>query len=453
MERLGSGIEAGRLSTNEYASNFSDLHPRLDRHEALVASDRCYFCYDAPCMTACPTAIDIPMFIRQISTGNPLGSAQTIFAQNILGGMCARVCPTETLCEDVCVRNTAEDRPVEIGRLQRYATDIAMEAGRQFFERKASSGKKIVVVGAGPAGLAAAHRLAVNGHEVTVLEAREKSGGLNEYGIATYKAVDDFAQREVDYVTAIGGITIEHGKALGRDYSLSDLSADYDAVFLGMGLSGVNGLGIEGEDLSGVEDAVDFIATLRQSEDKATIPVGRRVVVLGGGMTAIDAAIQAKLLGAEEVTICYRRGKQNMNASEYEQDLAASKGVIIRHWLAPKSIIGKDGKVAGIEVEYTAIVDGRLTTTGETGIIAADQIFKAIGQTFSATGLGALQFDKGKIVVDSQGHTSIENVWAGGDCIGTGEDLTVSAVAQGRDAAESINSMLAAGSKPASAVA
>lgn len=404
-------------------------------------------------MTACPTAIDIPLFIRQISTGNPLGSAQTIFAQNILGGMCARVCPTETLCEDVCVRNTAEDRPVEIGRLQRYATDIAMETGRQFFERKAPSGKKIAVVGAGPAGLAAAHRLAVNGHEVTILEAREKSGGLNEYGIATYKAVDDFAQREVNYVTAIGGITIEHGKALGRDYSLSDLSAEYDAVFLGMGLSGVNGLGIEGEDLSGVEDAVDFIAALRQAEDKATIPVGRRVVVLGGGMTAIDAAIQAKLLGAEEVTICYRRGKENMNASEYEQDLAASKGVIIRHWLAPKSIIGKDGKVAGIEVEYTAMTDGKLAGTGETGIIAADQIFKAIGQTFSATGLGALQFEKGKIVVDVQGRTSIENVWAGGDCIGHGEDLTVSAVAQGRDAAESINSMLAAGSQPASAVA
>jgi dihydropyrimidine dehydrogenase (NAD+) subunit PreT len=453
MERLGSGIEAGRLSTNEYASNFSDLHPRLDRHEALVASDRCYFCYDAPCMTACPTAIDIPLFIRQISTGNPLGSAQTIFAQNILGGMCARVCPTETLCEDVCVRNTAEDRPVEIGRLQRYATDIAMEAGRQFFERKAPSGKKIAVVGAGPAGLAAAHRLAINGHDVTILEAREKSGGLNEYGIATYKAVDDFASREVDYVTAIGGITIEHGKALGRDYSLSDLTASYDAVFLGMGLSGVNGLGIEGEDLSGVEDAVDFIAALRQAEDKATIPVGRRVVVLGGGMTAIDAAIQAKLLGAEEVTICYRRGKQNMNASDYEQDLAASKGVIIRHWLAPKSIIGKDGKVAGIEVEYTTIVDGKLTTTGETGLIAADQIFKAIGQTFAASGLGALQFEKGKIAVDPQGRTSLENVWAGGDCIGRGEDLTVSAVAQGRDAAESINSMLAAGSQPASAVA
>ncbi len=453
MERLGSGIEAGRLSSNEYASNFSDLHPRLDKHEALVASDRCYFCYDAPCMTACPTAIDIPMFIRQISTGNPLGSAKTIFDQNILGGMCARVCPTETLCEEVCVRNTAEDRPVEIGRLQRYATDIAMEAGRQFFERKPPSGKKIAVIGAGPAGLAAAHRLAVNGHDVTILEAREKSGGLNEYGIATYKAVDDFAQREVDYVTAIGGIAIEHGKVLGRDFSLSDLTGQYDAVFLGMGLSGVNGLGVEGESLSGVDDAVDFIAALRQAENKASVPIGRRVVVIGGGMTAIDAAVQAKLLGAEEVTICYRRGKENMNASTWEQDLAASRGVIIRHWLAPKSIIGKDGKVAGIEVEYTAMKDGKLAATGETGIIAADQIFKAIGQTFIASGLGALQFEKGKIVVDAEGHTSMENVWAGGDCIGRGEDLTVSAVAQGRDAAESINRMLAAGTQPASAVA
>ena len=453
MERLGSGIEAGRLSSNEYASNFSDLHPRLDRHEALVASDRCYFCYDAPCMTACPTAIDIPMFIRQISTGNPLGSAKTIFDQNILGGMCARVCPTETLCEEVCVRNTAEDRPVEIGKLQRYATDIAMESGRQFFERKAPSGKRIAVVGAGPAGLAAAHRLAVNGHDVTILEAREKSGGLNEYGIATYKAVDDFAQREVDYVTAIGGITIEHGKVLGRDFSLSDLTGRFDAVFLGMGLSAVNGLRVEGETLSGVDDAVDFIAALRQAQDKAAVPIGRRVVVIGGGMTAIDAAIQAKLLGAEEVTICYRRGKENMNASTWEQDLAASRGVIIRHWLAPKSIIGKDGKVAGIEVEYTAMIDGKLAATGETGIIAADQIFKAIGQTFVASGLGALQFERGKIAVDAQGHTSLENVWAGGDCIGRGEDLTVSAVAQGRDAAESINRMLAAGSQPASAVA
>ncbi|CAN7422341.1 NAD(P)-dependent oxidoreductase [Neorhizobium sp. LjRoot104] len=461
MERLGNGqkagIEAGRLAAADYEANFADLHPRLDRHEALVAADRCYFCYDAPCMTACPTSIDIPLFIRQISTGNPIGSAKTIFDQNILGGMCARVCPTETLCEQACVRNTAEDKPVEIGKLQRYSTDIAMEQGRQFYSRKAPTGKTVAVVGAGPAGLAAAHRLAMHGHSVTILEAREKAGGLNEYGIATYKAVDDFAAREVDYVTAIGGIEIVNGQALGRDFSLSDLSAKYDAVFLGMGLAGVNGLGIEGEDLAGVEDAVDFIAALRQAKDKSVLPIGRRVVVLGGGMTAIDAAIQSKLLGAEEVTICYRRGKDNMNASPYEQDLATANGVIIRHWLAPKSIIGKDGPngahVAGIEVEYTAIRDGKLIGTGETGVIAADQIFKAIGQTFSASGLGALQFEKGKIVVDPEGRTSIEGVWAGGDCIGSGEDLTVSAVAQGRDAAESIAKALAAAAQPATAVA
>lgn len=453
MERLETGIHAGRLSPAEYDANFSDLHPRLDKHEALVASDRCYFCYDAPCMTACPTSIDIPLFIRQISTGNPLGSAKTIFDQNILGGMCARVCPTEELCEQACVRNTAEEKPVEIGRLQRYATDAAMNAGRQFYDRAASSGKKIAVVGAGPAGLAAAHRLAVKGHDVVIYDAKPKSGGLNEYGIATYKSVDDFAQKEVDYVLSIGGIEVRNGEQLGRDFSLSDLQQQYDAVFLGLGLAGVNALKVDGESLPGVEDAVDFIAGLRQSADKGAIAIGRRVVVLGGGMTAIDAAVQAKLLGAEEVTICYRRGKEHMNASEFEQDLASSKGVIIRHWLAPKSIVANNGKVAGIEVEYTALAEGRLVTTGETGVIAADQIFKAIGQTFEASGLGALRMENGRITIDAEGQTSIEGVWAGGDCVLGGDDLTVSAVAQGRDAAESINRMLTAGLQPAVAVA
>lgn len=453
MERLETGIHAGRLSPAEYDANFSDLHPRLDKHEALVASDRCYFCYDAPCMTACPTSIDIPLFIRQISTGNPLGSAKTIFDQNILGGMCARVCPTEELCEQACVRNTAEEKPVEIGRLQRYATDTAMNAGRQFYDRAAATGKKIAVVGAGPAGLAAAHRLAVKGHDVVIYDAKPKSGGLNEYGIATYKSVDDFAQKEVDYVLSIGGIEVKNGQLLGRDFSLSDLQQQYDAVFLGLGLAGVNALKVDGEGLPGVEDAVDFIAGLRQSADKGAIAIGRRVVVLGGGMTAIDAAVQAKLLGAEEVTICYRRGKEHMNASEFEQDLAASKGVIIRHWLAPKSIVANNGKVAGIEVEYTALAEGRLVTTGETGVIAADQIFKAIGQTFGASGLGALRMENGRIAIDAEGQTSIEGVWAGGDCVLGGDDLTVSAVAQGRDAAESINRVLAAGSQPAVAVA
>lgn len=453
MERLKNGIRPGRLTPAEYDANFSDLHPRLDNHEALVAADRCYFCYDAPCMTACPTSIDIPLFIRQISTGNPLGSAKTIFDQNILGGMCARVCPTEELCEEACVRNTAEERPVEIGRLQRYATDAAIQAGKQFYTRAASTGKKVAVVGAGPAGLACAHRLAVKGHTVVILDAREKSGGLNEYGIATYKAVDDFAQSEVEYVLSIGGIEVRHGQMLGRDFTLADITSQYDAVFLGLGLAGVNALGIADEDLAGVDDAVAFIAGLRQAADKAAVAIGRRVVVLGGGMTAIDAAVQAKLLGAEEVTICYRRGKEHMNASEFEQDLATSKGVIIRHWMAPKSIIADAGKVAGIEVEYTAITDGKLAGTGETGVIAADQIFKAIGQTFDGSVLGGLKLTSGRIVIDGEGHTSLERVWAGGDCVLGGDDLTVSAVAQGRDAAESINRVLAAGQRPATAVA
>jgi dihydropyrimidine dehydrogenase (NAD+) subunit PreT len=441
------GIAAGRLPTTQYADNFSDLHPPLDRHEAVVEADRCYFCYDAPCMQACPTSIDIPLFIRQIATGNPLGSARTILEQNILGGMCARVCPTETLCEEVCVREVAEGKPVQIGRLQRYATDVAMAQDRQFFPRAAPTGRKVAVVGAGPAGLACAHRLAVKGHDVTIYEAKPKSGGLNEYGIAAYKAVDGFAQAEVDYILDVGGITVENGQVMGRDFTLGALTLKYDAVFLGMGLAGVNALGGEGEEAAGVSNAVDFIAELRQASDLTTLPVGRRVVVLGGGMTAIDAAVQAKLLGAEEVTICYRRGKEHMNASTYEQDLAAANGVSIRHWMQPKRIVGVDGTTVGIELEYTTIADGRLVGTGETVTLAADQVFKAIGQSFDAAPLNGsgpkIALERGRIKVDAEGRTSMSKVWAGGDCVvDAREDLTVAAVAAGRDAAESMHRVL-----------
>jgi glutamate synthase (NADPH/NADH) small chain len=441
------GIAGGRLSSDQYAENFSDLHPPLDHHEALVESDRCYFCYDAPCMNACPTAIDIPLFIREIATGNPLGSAKTIFDQNILGGMCARVCPTETLCEEACVRETAEGKPVQIGRLQRYATDVAMSENKQFYKRADKTGKRIAVVGAGPAGLAAAHRLARHGHDVTILEARPKSGGLNEYGIAAYKSVDGFAQAEVDYVTAIGGIVIDNGKALGRDYQLSDLVKDYDAVFLGMGLGGINALRAEGEDADGVANAVDFISELRQASDLGSLPVGRRVVVIGGGMTAIDAAVQSKLLGADEVTICYRRGQEHMYASEFEQDLAAANGVTIRHWMQPKRVVAEGGKVSAIELEYTTLEGNRLVGTGETVALQADQVFKAIGQSFvpvALNGSGAgIELEGGRIKVDAEGLTSMPQVWAGGDCVVDGrEDLTVSAVAAGRDAAESIHRAL-----------
>ena len=319
-------VKAKRLSSADYADNFTDIHPPLTPHEALVEADRCYFCYDAPCMTACPTSIDIPMFIRQIQAGNPVGSAKTIFAENIMGGMCARVCPTETLCEEVCVRETAEGKPVKIGLLQRHATDTFMEREQAHpFTRAAATGKKVAVIGAGPAGLSCAHRLATYGHDVTVYEAREKAGGLNEYGIASYKTTNDFAQDEVEFILQIDGISIENGKALGRDVTLDQLTRDFDAVFLGLGLPGVNALGLEGEDAKGVIDAVDFIAVLRQTDDVSALEIGRRIVVIGGGMTAIDAAIQSKLLGAEEVTIAYRRGQEHMNASLYEQPLAGAQ--------------------------------------------------------------------------------------------------------------------------------
>ena len=438
---LKDGIAAGRLAPAQYAENFSDLHPPLDKHEAFVESDRCYFCFDAPCQTACPTSIDIPMFIREILSDNPLGAAETIFEQNILGGMCARVCPTEQLCEEACVRETAEGKPVKIGQLQRYATDVAMEQNKQFFTRAPASGKTVAIVGAGPAGLSAAHRLAMHGHDVVIFDGKPKPGGLNEYGIASYKTVGGFAQAEVDYVTAIGGITIETGKLLGEHFTLSELTKKYDAVFLGLGLGGVNALRAEGEETDGVDNAIDFIAELRQAGVLGKLPVVGRVVVIGGGMTAVDAAVQSKLLGAEQVTMVYRRGKGAMSASEFEQDLAAAKGVTIRHWLAPKRVVVSGGKVAGVEFNYMAETDGALKPTGETTTIACDQVFKAIGRTLATDGEG-VTLAGGKIEVDAEGRTSMPKVWAGGDCATGGDDLTVTAVAEGRDAAESIHRAL-----------
>jgi glutamate synthase (NADPH/NADH) small chain len=439
-------VSGGRLGADEYARNFSDLHPPLSKHEAHVEADRCYFCYDAPCIQACPTSIDIPLFIRQIQADNPAGAAKTIFDSNILGGMCARVCPVETLCEEACVRNLAEDKPVKIGELQRYATDHLIERGVHPYVRALASGRRIAVVGAGPAGLACAHRLAMHGHEVTILDARRKPGGLNEYGIAAYKTVDDFAQREVDFILSIGGIALEAGKALGRDFSIVDLKEDFDAVFLGLGLAGVNALGAEGEGARGSIDAVDWIAELRQAKDLAALPVGRRVVVIGGGMTAIDAAVQSKLLGAEEVTIVYRRGQADMKASLWEQELAQTRGVRILHWAKPLRLLADHGAVHAIALERTRLEDGRLVGTGEILTLAADMVFKAIGQTFVPGPLDgardAIRLEGGRIAVDAERRTSMPGVWAGGDCVAGGEDLTVAAAQDGKVAAESINKAL-----------
>ena len=314
------------------------MHPPFTRSEALIEADRCYFCYDAPCTTACPTDIDIPGFIQKIRSDNIKGSAHTILRENIMGGMCARVCPTEILCEEACVRNTHEEKPVNIGLLQRYATDPIFEDGTQLFERAANSGKKVAVVGGGPAGLSCAHRLSMLGHDVVVFNRADKAGGLNEYGIAAYKAVDDFAQREVDYILSIGGVELRNGVALGEDFSLADLRDEYDAVFIGLGLAAVNELGLPNEDMPGVASAIDYIAELRQAEDLSALPVGDRVLVIGGGMTAIDIAVQSKRLGAEQVTLAYRRGPEQMGASEFEQQLAQTSGVTLRHWVVPTAL-------------------------------------------------------------------------------------------------------------------
>ena len=442
-------IAAGRLNVAELAANFADSHPPLSPAQSVVEANRCYFCHDAPCVEACPTGIDIPSFIRKIATGNLLGSAKTILEANILGGSCARVCPTEELCERACVHTAQEHKPIQIGALQRHATDWLMQRPNEQrriapFVRAASTGRRIAVVGAGPAGLACAHALARHGHDVTIFEMRPKPGGLNEYGIAAYKVADDFAQREIAFILAIGGITIEYGKTLGRDVTLGTIRRDFDAVFLGLGQAGVKALGLPGETLSGVRDAIDFIAELRQAP-KLRVAVGRRVVVIGGGNTAIDAATQARRLGAEDVTIVYRRGPEHMTATGKEQEWAQTNNVRLRYWAAPTRLLGTETTVTGVEFARTRLdAEGRLTLTEQTFELAADMVLKAIGQQFVADPLNTDPAEDvpavrdGRIVVDAERRTSVSGVYAGGDCV-PGADLTVNAVQDGKLAAASIH--------------
>src|SRR6185312_16997919 len=314
-EQRGPDIRPGRLAAEDYAAHFADHVPPLTGPQAVLEASRCLYCFDAPCVTACPTRIDVPAFIKRIAEDNVRGAATAILQANPLGGFCARDCPTEVLCEAVCVRNVQQGRPVAIGRLQRFAVDRLMaSADDQIFERAPPSGRRVAVVGAGPAGLACAHALARSGHAVTLYDARPKAGGLNEYGVATYKTTDNYAQREVEWLLALGGITLQCGWTLASVEQFEALRREHDAVFLGLGLADTHQLDVAGETLTGVADAVDFISTLRQATDPGTVPVGRRVVVIGGGMTAVDAAVQSKLLGAERVDIVYRRGPEHMGA-------------------------------------------------------------------------------------------------------------------------------------------
>ncbi|MBV4487880.1 NAD(P)-dependent oxidoreductase [Pseudomonas sp. SWRI153] len=435
-------------STAALAAHFTDLAPPLNARQAHLEASRCLYCYDAPCVNACPSEIDIPSFIRNIHQDNVQGAAQKILSANILGGSCARVCPTEILCQQACVRNNAQEcAPVLIGLLQRYAVDNAHFAEHPF-QRAPATGKRIAVVGAGPAGLSCAHRSAMHGHDVVIFEARDKAGGLNEYGIAKYKLVDDYAQKELDFLLQIGGIEIRHGHRLGENLTLSELHQQFDAVFLGLGLNASKQLGLANEDAPGLLAATDYIRELRQADDLAQLPLAERCIVLGAGNTAIDMAVQMARLGARDVNLVYRRGAADMGATGHEQDIAKANQVRLLTWAQPEHVLLDDqGRVRGMRFARTALVDGRLQITGETFELAADAIFKAIGQSFDGSALGdplarELKRQGERIEVDENLCTSIPGVYAGGDCTSLDQDLTVQAVQHGKRAAEAINAQL-----------
>ena len=435
-------IQHNRLTKEQYEQNFSDIHPPFETKDAaLVEANRCLFCYDAPCMKSCPTGIDVPKFIKQITTDNVKGSAHTIFVSNIMGAGCSKVCPVEKLCEGACVYNLMDEEPIPIAKLQRYSTEKALDNKWQLFKRKESNGKKVAVVGAGPAGLSCAHVLSREGIDVTIFEKEAEGGGLMTYGIAAYKVTPQFCKDEVDYILSIGGISIQYNKELGKDITLEELRKQYDAVYLAFGVGLARQLDIPGEELEGVEDAISFIYDIR-TKGFGQVPVGDKVAVIGMGMTAIDAATQAKRLGAKEVTMLYRRTQEEMPCTQVELDIAKLDGCEIIWLAAPKEILGNNGKAYALVAEVMKLgepdASGRRSpvSTGETFTIEADMVIKAAGQMpfenlVSANGLDN---NSGKIKLKDKATTNIAGVFAGGDCVNGGKEV-VDAVQAGKDGA------------------
>jgi len=442
-------ITPNRLSSQEYDINFSDIHPPFETEDAaLVEANRCLFCYDAPCMKSCPTSINVPKFIKQITTDNIKGSAHTIFDSNIMGAGCSRVCPVEKLCEGACVYNLMDEKPIEIARLQRYSTEMAMDKKWKLFSRKDSTGKKVAVIGAGPAGLSCAHVLSREGVDVTIYEKEKKGGGLMTYGIAAYKVTPQFCEDEVDYITSLGGIKIKYEQELGRNIELAELQKDYDAVYLAFGVGLARQLDIPGEDLEGVVDAISFIYDIR-ARGFEKVPVGDKVVVIGMGMTAIDAATQAKRLGASEVTMLYRRTQEEMPCTEVELDIAKLDGCKIIWLAAPAEIMGVDGKVEALKADIMELgppdSSGRRSpvSTGRQFIIDTDMVIKAAGQMPYSELVSRYNVDNrgGRISVESRSVTNIPGVFAGGDAVNGGKEV-VDAVQAGKDGAASIMNFL-----------
>ncbi len=433
---------------------FQEVYPPFSEREATLEANRCLYCHDAPCMVACPTHIDIPTFIRKIATGNVKGSARTILESNLMGATCARVCPVDVLCEGDCVLG-ADHKPIAIGRLQRYATDYASERGIKFFQKGQPNGKKVAVVGSGPAGLSCAGELAMQGFDVTVFEKNEMAGGLSTYGIVVFREPVEVSLAEVKMVQDLG-VTVKCGITVGKDIKFDDLVKDYDAVFIGIGLGNVPMMEIPGEDIGGVLDGLDFIAETKV-KDLNKITYGKRICVIGAGNTAIDCATIARRLGAERVTMIYRRSEAEMPAYHFEYEFALKEGVSFMFLTQPVEVMAKDGKVDGLKCVRMDLgapdASGRRSpypVDGSEFVVPCDMVIKAIGQVKPAAFLSMLEpygveSVKGYIKVDEHNRTRHAKIFAGGDCVRShGEASTVMAVQDGKIAARAITEALVA---------
>jgi glutamate synthase (NADPH/NADH) small chain len=425
----------------------AEIAPRYTPQEAIIEANRCLFCFDAPCIQACPTGIDIPSFIKKIANGNLTGSARAILSANILGASCARVCPTAVLCEGACVVLDREGDPVKIGRLQRYATDHVYDKRIQVLnvpEKK--SGKRVAIIGSGPAGLGCAAELAQLGHQAVIFEKKPHPGGLNTYGIAYYKMTPETSLAEIEMVGQLG-VKFLCGTEVGRDISTEELERDFDAIFIAVGLGGGSRMNIPGEDLHEVQDALDFIERIH-SQPLHQVPVGSRVAVIGGGNTAIDAVTQAKRLGAERAVLIYRRSQDDMSAYEFEQQMAKADGCELLFHLAPVEILSDHGgHVTGLKLARTASANGKLQTLPSTEFIEPfDMVIKAIGEQKQVGLLKKLfphlELDKRGVVVHNRetGQTNLPKIFAGGDCANGGREV-VNAVAEGKKAARGMHAM------------